>query len=132
MSQIPTPFQIDVGSLGKSIKDFVDYWRNFKGKKIRITCFGSSLIKDEDIGVVNHTFKEIIEGIVDGVQAYPPGFILTDVHQFVRHEWTSPTYVIGKKEPLLWHYNANDSDKHEKFDRKFISFNYVSSIEFLD
>lgn len=127
MSGLPIP---DLVSLGKSLKDFMDYWKFFKDEKIRIVGPSSSSIKHGELGIEYHFFKEIIEGVVGAIIAYPPGLILKDVTQFVRHEWNRPMYVVGKNEPQDWYYNANDSIKKESFKQKFISFNFITSVEF--
>jgi len=128
MSSFPVP---DFASLGKSLKDFIDYWRNFKGKRVRIIGPSSSTIVGERNQTKFHVFKEVIEGTVESVQAYPPGIFLKEVEQFVRHEYWIPFYVIDKREPADWYYNTNDSTKREQFERKFVSFNFVFSVEFL-
>jgi len=125
---LPIP---DLGALGKSVKDFIDYWRNFKGKRIRIIGAGSSSIKyDHDITF--HAFKEIIEGKVESVQAYPPGIILKEVEQFVRHEYDSAIYSMDKADPELWFGNGADSTRKEKIQMKFVSFNFINAIEFME
>lgn len=129
MSGLPLP---DPVSLGKSLKDFISYWRNFRGKKIRIIGPSSSSIKHDDSGIECHTFKEIIEGEVGDVLAYPPGILLKNIEQFVRHEWSQPGYVAGQKEPKDWNYNANDSTERESYKIKFVSFNFINSVEFLE
>lgn len=129
MSGLPIP---DPVSLGKSIKDFLGYWRRFRKQKIRIIGPSSSSIKHGDVGIEFHTFKEIIEGEVGDVLAYPPGILLKNIEQFVRHEWSQPGYVAGQKEPEDWYYNANDSTERESYKIKFVSFNFINSVEFLE
>ena len=129
MSGLPIP---DPVSLGKSLKDFIAYWRNFRGKKIRIIGPSSSSINHDDHGIEFHTFKEIIEGEVGDVLAYPPGILLKHIEQFVKHEWSQPLYVVGQIEPADWYYNANDSTERESFEIKFVSFNFINAVEFLE
>ena len=129
MAGLPIP---DLGSLGKSLKDFIDYWRTFRGKKIRIIGPSSSSVKHGEQGIEFHNFKEIIEGKVDSVQAYPPGIILKDIEQFVRHEYSKPLYGAESEEPTLWFDHGADSTERESFEVKFVSFNFINAIEFLE
>lgn len=129
MSGLPIP---DLGSLGKSLKDFIDYWKNFKNKRIRIIGPSSSSLKDGEHGIEFRVFKEIIEGKVDSVQAYPPGIILNEIEQFVRHEWDLPLYSIEQEDPLRWLCHGADSTEKEILDVKFVSFNFISAVEFLE
>lgn len=132
MSNIPIP---DIGGLAKSFTDFLAFWNNFKNKRMRIIGPSTSHIhRDEEFGghLTLHVFKEIIEGIVMSAQAYPPGIVLKEVVQFVRHEKNHPLYGIGKEEPAHWIASGFDSPKRELFDVKFVSFNYIQSIEFLE
>ena len=123
----------DFGALGKSILDFVSYWRKFKGKRVRITGPSTSTILVDEFDTKElHSFKEILEGIIDEAQAYPPGLFIEDIEEFVRHEWTAPHYVVNQKEPGYWYRNVNDSTERKKTRRKFLAFGFITSIEFID
>ena len=130
MSELPLPLP-DPTSMVKSLKDFISYWRTFKGKKIRIYGPSSSSIRHQEDEMEFHTIRDVVEGEVAGVLAYPPGLFLQDVKQYVRHEWNVPHYVAGKKEPEDWYTNINDSPQVQNFDKKFVSFSFINSVEFL-
>ena len=125
----------DIISIGKSIKDFIDYWTNFKGKKIRIIGKITSEIRFQPTStgdIEYHAFKEIAEGVIDSVQSYPPGIILKDGQEFIRHEYQKPNYIIGAKGPTTWIGGAFDSINKRPFKRKLFTFNFINAIEFIE
>ena len=71
-------------------------------------------------------WREVLEGFIDAVQKYPPGFVLKDSEQFTVYE-RNIAYIKGKH----WERETSSSDKRMKSEMKFVSFNIIETIEFL-
>ena len=91
MNSMPIP---NLSSIPEAVKDWYEYWRKFKGKRIRI-IFKTVAKVGEKPGELQ-VWREIIEGTIESVQKYPPGFILKDSEQFVRHERNYAHYTVGQ------------------------------------
>lgn len=118
----------DAPSFAGAIKEWYEYWRKFRGQKIRIvlkTMMGSSSKFGNDPAQLV-LWREILEGTIDAVQKYPPGFILKDPEQFIRYERN-----IAFIKSNSWEQESTDSDKRIKSLIKFVSFNIIETIEFV-
>ena len=104
---------LDPTSATEALKEWYEYWRKFRGKRVRFILKTVAKV-GEKLGELE-LWREIIEGTIEAVQKYPPGFILKDSEQFVRHERNYGMYVINKAEPREWMRYTADSDKREKY-----------------
>jgi len=113
-----------------ALKEWYEYWRKFRGKRLRLIL--KSIAKaDREVSSTLEIWREIMEGTVEAVQKYPPGFIMKDCEQFLRHERNYAMYAAGgKTEPLQEGHYIYDSDKRTKFAKKFVSFYIIETIEF--
>jgi len=119
---------LDATSVAGAIKEWYEYWRKFRGQKVRIilkTEMGSSSRFGSDPAQLV-IWREILEGTIDAVQKYPPGFILKDSEQFIRYERN-----IANIKSNRWELESTDSDKRMKSLIKFVSFNIIETIEFV-
>ena len=119
---------LDVTSFAEAIKQWYEYWQKFRGKKVRIilkTEMGSSTRFGSDPAQLV-IWREILEGSIDTVQKYPPGFILKDTEQFIAYERN-----IARIKSNKWEREETDSDKRMKSPTKFVSFNIIETIEFV-
>ena len=119
---------IEPASVAEAIKDWYEYWRKFRGKKVRLILKTIAKIGGE-LGELE-IWREIIEGTIEAVHKYPPGFVMKDCEQFVRHERNFAMYVTGQTEPADWFYHTSDSDKRRIIANKFVSFHVIETIEF--
>lgn len=120
---------MDPTSVAGAIKEWYEYWKKFKGKKVRIvlnTKMGSSTQFGSD-PVQLVIWREILEGFIDAVQKYPPGFILKETEQFIAYERN-----IGRIKSGGWEREGRDSNKRMKSPTKFVSFNVIETIELVE
>lgn len=117
-------------SLAEAIKEWYEYWRKFRGKKVRLVL-KSLANAGKEVSSYLEIWREIIEGTIEAVQKYPPGFVMKDCEQFLRHERNYAMYIAGgKPKPVQEGHNVYDSDKREKYARKFVAFHIIETIEF--
>ncbi|WP_157526055.1 hypothetical protein [Halorientalis sp. IM1011] len=113
------------GEIANEAKNAIDYWREYKGKRIRI-----ERVKVTDIGSGNIQQKRKnihgIEGTVEKVMSLPPGFVLKDAIEFTDAEVLDA--LIERTE-----ISQEDIEQAEGgHDRIFVSFSSVERITFVE
>lgn len=113
----------DISGILDAYKEFtqqLEYWRDYDGHKIRILRRTDG--PDTQAGR-NQMVIYAIEGTIEEVKSFPPGFLLSDVSEIVYSGAAKANY-----EPSL-----NDSSNEiRNVDEKFVSFDAISQLEFLD
>lgn len=104
------------------ITDSLEAWREYKGERIQIRESTVDHVKDEHLDVTNvERVDTVIEGTVEKVMATPRGFVLTDVKKYV------------DQNPRMKGPNWELPDEAKEItERKFVSFNSIEEIDFID
>ena len=106
-------------SIYAEISDSLEVMREYKGTRIQLR--ESNLSKTETTSSGVRRVDIVVEGNVEKVIATPPGFVLTDVTKYIDH---SPRMKSGEWETF-------DGVK-ENIERKFVSFNSIQEIDFIE
>jgi hypothetical protein len=107
----------------------LEYWREYKGERILIRSY--SLDETTDDERYNSTYRQtsyVIEGKIEAVMSFPPGFRLCNVTEYIYTSFFESTQLHEEPELMntATHYNRQNT---RKIDQKFVSFDAIEQIE---
>jgi hypothetical protein len=110
----------------------LEYWREYKGERILIRSY--SLDNTADNNQYNGTYRQIsyvIEGEIDDVMSFPPGFGLIDVTEYIYMSFFLSTAMHGEPELMnnATHYSKQNV---REIGRKFVAFDAIEQIEWVE
>jgi hypothetical protein len=120
---------IELASLGKAIGAFYDFWKQFKGKKIKV------LVDNYSLGgghLERQLWTTIITGVIESVQEYPAGLILGEVEKeeiVTRQKIEAGSGII--ETPPYTAISTPFVVKKTQINRLFVSFNTIKEIEWI-
>ncbi|WP_232687185.1 hypothetical protein [Halobacterium zhouii] len=105
--------------------DYYEYWKDYKGERI---CIRQQTIAagGKSRGSVKQNIY-IIEGTVSNVTSYPPGFLLTEVEEYVQFRDTEISLSAGNIMDAI--AGVNDKQVLREVDEKYVSFDAIEEIE---
>jgi len=110
----------------KDASKYYEFWDNYRGKRIQIRT--ESLKDDDDILLVTY----VIEGEIEDVLSFPPGFRLVDVEQYVERKKVKNIYSPEGPQPADTLEHPVEITDLRSVDDKFISFSSIDQIEWVD
>jgi hypothetical protein len=113
----------------KEIQKSYEYWKEYKGERVVIRQVETSITGENEDLIRDKVIE--LEGEISDVKALPPGFMLTDVERRVSIKNNSLIFAVGKDEPEAIPGASGDMTVRE-IDRKFVSFNSINELEFLE
>lgn len=106
--------------------DYIQYWRNFKGKEVDIRAV---TISKENAKSGNQAFIiYTIRGTVSEVSGLPPGFILEDVEERVEERRVS-TFQPASSTSGIPKEATEVAMSPRRVDEKFVSFSSIEELE---
>ena len=110
----------------KDASKYYEFWNNYRGKRIQIRT--ESIKDDEGIQLVAY----VIEGEIDDVLSFPPGFRLTDVEQYIKRKKVENMYGFEDSQPLDTLEQPVETTDLRSVDDKFVSFSSIDQVEWVD
>jgi hypothetical protein len=123
---------VDLAALGKALGAFYDYWKQFKGKRIKILVDSHSLAGGH---LERQLWTTYVTGIIESIQEYPAGLILAEVEKedsVTRQKFEPGSGIPGMKGPKYSSISDNYIINKTELERLFLSFNIISEIEWID
>lgn len=119
---------LPVGTALENISEYLEYWRNYKDERISIR--EKNVVRDnsKNSPSIRQTVH-VIEGEVDDVLGTPPGFMLTDVKEFVRISDMNMQFGAGSAEVQGVSEGGHGKQTLRKVDKKFVSFSEIDELE---
>ncbi|WP_435076428.1 hypothetical protein [Halococcus sp. AFM35] len=107
----------------------LEYWREYKGEKILIrSCSLDDTTDDERYSSTYRQTSYVIEGEIEAVMSFPPGFRLNDVTEYIYTSFFLSTAMHEEPELMnnATHYSKQNT---RKIERKFVAFDAIEQIE---
>ena len=105
----------------------LEYWREYKGQEVVIREHTIDRIQtDERLETPIQQTSFLIQGTIDEVMSFPPGFRLVDVKESVVNDDYVEKYTT---EPPVLSYYSQGSYTLREVDSKFVSFNAIEELE---
>ena len=121
---------VDLAALGRSLGAFYDYWKTFRGKRIKILVDRNTLAGGH---LERQLWTTYITGEIESIQEYPAGLILEHVEKEVsvaRQKLETASGVPGLKSESRG-ISENYVVTNTKLGRLFLSFNSILEVEWV-
>lgn len=121
------------GAIGAASKatSWLEYATKYKGERIQVR---SHRIEEIDTGkraAKVHFYAYVIEGTIEEVVSFPPGFHLSDVEESIEQSLRDFSRQKHKLEDMDDHWEYNPAEQGVRStDKKFISFRDIDQLEF--
>ena len=108
----------------------LEYWREYEGERILIlhsSIRRESERHEEQVRLTNY----IIEGDIDDVMSFPPGFRLKNVEEYIdmtNYEYTVTNAFLDVEGKV----RLRDDSPVKEIEEKFVSFDSIEEIERLE
>lgn len=129
----PASIASALGIAGDAIEgasNWVEYTRKYKGERVEVRTHSIERVGGKHDAEV-HFYAYVIEGTIEEVVSFPPGFHLSDVTESMERarrnmsKQEHPVETMGD----AWDYSPDRQGIRET-NRKFISFRDIDQLEF--
>jgi len=115
-------------SLLDGATDYYEYWKDYKNERICIRTHSVQVGDGDKRGKIKQN-THVIEGTVEDVTSYPPGFLLTDVEEYVILSDASLLFGVGAAEPLDTAGGVSGKQVLREIEEKYVSFDAIEELE---
>lgn len=106
---------------------YYEFWKEYKGEEIQIRTHHLN-IREDSRGSVAQTAR-IIQGTVESVQSFPPGFLLSDVQEVVSFSDVNVHWGAGSTEVQGVSEGPEGEQILREVDEKYVSFSAIEELE---
>ena len=108
----------------------IEFWKEFRGERIAIIKSSIKRTKNSDNEAENKVriTNYVIEGEIDDVMSFPPGFRLDSVKEYWEISDYSLMQPLGELSGMAYP-DFDDSHNVKEIDTKFVSFDSIEEIE---
>jgi hypothetical protein len=111
----------------RKARESIEFVQEYEEERIRIRKPSFSMPNEEQTS--RRLVSYIIEGTVDDTTAYPPGFKLVNVEEFVLFGQVEALYGAGCADPLDTVLERNERQDIRQVDEKYVSFQSIEEVE---
>lgn len=123
-------FLSGVTALGKLYDRFsqqIEFWKGYSGQRIRIRQH--TLDREDERGTGFKQTNFVVEGTVDDVMSFPPGFLLTDVVESVQMSDFSMSFTANSTKMYSTHPGPQGQQETRRIEQKFVAFDAIEELE---
>lgn len=123
----PSSFVGPLAGAAGSASEYIEFWREYKGEEILIREHSITAGAGKRGKIQQNT--HVIRGTVKKVTSFPPGFLLSDVEEYIEFSDVHLMFGAGSTEPQAAAQGNEGKQTLREVDEKYVSFNSINQIE---